>query len=157
MSHSALAVADYLIQRQREQGRTLTPMQLIKLVYICHGWNLGVNKEPLISEPVQAWAYGPVIRRLYDAVKQYGSNPVVEVGVDRPLKLSDDEKKLIDWVSDYYGKFSGIRLSQMTHMPNTPWEITKRQHGLNGIISNDLIEEFYTRQAEHRGAAAELT
>ena len=155
MSHSAIAVADYLVKRQRDRGRSLTPMQLMKLVYICHGWNLGVHKEPLISEPVEAWAYGPVIRRLYNAVKEYGSSPVPEIkGVQEPLKLSDKEKKLIDWVSDYYGEFSGIRLSQMTHMPNTPWDITKRQYGLNGIISNDLIEEFYTRQAEPHGAAA---
>lgn len=155
MSYSSLAVADYLVKRQKEQGRTLTPMQLIKLVYICHGWNLGVNKEPLISEPIEAWAYGPVIRRLYSAVKGYGSNPVTEIkGIAQPIELSASEKKLIDWVSDFYGKFSGIRLSQMTHMPNTPWEITKRQQGLNKIISNDLIEEFYARQAETRGAAA---
>ncbi|MFC4311666.1 Panacea domain-containing protein [Steroidobacter flavus] len=155
MSRSSLAVADYLIKRQRERGRSLTPMQLIKLVYICHGWNLGVHKEPLITEPIEAWAYGPVIRRLYDAVKGYGSNPVGEINAAiEPLELSDAEKTLIDRVSDFYGQFSGIRLSQMTHMPNTPWEITRRQHGLNRIISNDLIEEFYARQAERGDAAA---
>ncbi len=31
-------------------------MQLIKLVYLCHGWTMGLYSRPLI-ENVEAWQY----------------------------------------------------------------------------------------------------
>lgn len=150
MAHTALAVAKRILERKPG----LTPMQLIKLVYICHGWRLGVRGEPLFNEPVEAWAYGPVIRSVYDAVRTYGSGPIPALA-DVPAEVfSADESKMIDWVVDYYSQFSGIRLSKMTHMPNTPWDITWREGGKNAKISNDLIQEFYARQAERKSAGS---
>ena len=29
-----------------------TPMHVLKLVYLCHGWMLGLNDSSLINEPV---------------------------------------------------------------------------------------------------------
>jgi len=54
-----LAVANYLIGKAQSEGRSITPMQLIKLVYIAHGWTLGLYDQPLIGEQVEAWTYGP--------------------------------------------------------------------------------------------------
>ncbi|MCC7437458.1 MAG: DUF4065 domain-containing protein [Armatimonadetes bacterium] len=48
-----------------KDGTALTPMKLLKLVYIAHGWHLGIMGKPLISDEVQAWKYGPVIPKLY--------------------------------------------------------------------------------------------
>ena len=36
-------------------------MHAIKLVYLCHGWMLGIYGRSLIGEPVEAWRYGPVV------------------------------------------------------------------------------------------------
>ncbi|WP_131993555.1 type II toxin-antitoxin system antitoxin SocA domain-containing protein [Dokdonella fugitiva] len=40
-------------------------MQLLKLVYLCHAWTLGLLGRPLLREEVQAWRYGPVFPALY--------------------------------------------------------------------------------------------
>ena len=39
---------NYLWERAREKQQDLTPLQMIKLVYYCHGWQLGIHHEPLI-------------------------------------------------------------------------------------------------------------
>ncbi|MCD8455896.1 DUF4065 domain-containing protein [Xylella taiwanensis] len=46
-------------------------MQVLKLVYIAHGWHLGFRQEPLLNKRVEAWRHGPVIRSLYEKVKKY--------------------------------------------------------------------------------------
>ena len=42
MSYSASAIANEILARATGAGVSLTSMQLIKLVYIAHGWSLAV-------------------------------------------------------------------------------------------------------------------
>jgi len=56
-----LAVANYFIKKSQDDGIAVTPMQLVKLVYIAHGWHLGLHHSQLLTESIQAWKYGPVI------------------------------------------------------------------------------------------------
>lgn len=74
--HDPKAVANYILDCGKEDGETLSPMKLIKLVYLAHGWNLGLTGEPLITEHVQAWRYGPVIPSIYHDFKEYGNQVV---------------------------------------------------------------------------------
>ena len=77
MAYSARTVANYLIEAKSKEGGTPpTPMQLLKLVYIAHGWNLAINDRPLINDRVEAWRYGPVIPKIYQDLKQWGNTPV---------------------------------------------------------------------------------
>lgn len=145
--HESTAVAKKLLDLARAKGDALTPMQLIKLVYICHGWMLGLHSRPLLRENVEAWTYGPVIRSLYNQVKKYRNSPVTDIP-GREEKFDDEENRLIDQVYNQYGSLDGIRLSQMTHMPSSPWHETWSYGGKNSVISNDLIENFYSKKAE---------
>jgi len=52
-------VADDILYLARQANNPLTPMQVLKLAYIAHGWQLGLHGRPLINEPVEAWKYGP--------------------------------------------------------------------------------------------------
>ena len=78
MAHTALQVANRIIElgRSKHPPQYYTPMQLLKLVYIAHGWTLGICATPLITEQVEAWKYGPVIPDLYQHVKKYGSSSI---------------------------------------------------------------------------------
>ena len=49
-----------------------TPMHIIKLVYLSHGWMLGLHDTPLLWEPVEAWQYGPVVPSVYHLYKGWG-------------------------------------------------------------------------------------
>ncbi|MCG5526891.1 MULTISPECIES: Panacea domain-containing protein [Halorhodospira] len=149
--HDASGVAKRLLEKAHERGQPLTPMQLIKLVYIAHGWMLGLYSRPLINEPVEAWRYGPVVRSVYDQVKCYRSSPVEAIAA-KPAELNDYEDDLLDQVLEIYGDKSGLLLSTITHQSGTPWFITWHSQGMNGSISNDLIEahfeELYRRHKE---------
>lgn len=128
-------------------------MQLIKLVYLCHGWMLGLHGRPLIWEQVEAWQFGPVIRDLYDAVRHYKGEPVPELlPPHQTPKLEWTEEDLIGQVYELYGQDSGLALSRLTHADGTPWSITWEQFGQNSIISNDLIRDHFAGLAHARSA-----
>jgi len=133
MPHSSLAIANEFLQRA-QGGRPLTHMQVQKLVYLAHGWNLGAYGEPLIEDDVEAWEFGPVIRRLYDAMKCFGRGPVRRLlrwGDDTPFDFDDAEEAfeqltpqeidVIDLVWQKYGNYPAFQLSALTHQEGTPW------------------------------------
>lgn len=149
----SLAVASYLLDGCKKAGDPfVTPMQLIKMVYIAHGYMLGARGAALIDEPVEAWQYGPVIPSVYRALKGFGSSAVSYVPGANAFPFTEDERKVLDFVSARYAKYNAVTLSAATHKPGTPWFTTWTTFGKNSVISNDVIQNFYSnllRQPTH--------
>ena len=80
--YSAKAIANYFLDKADEESISLTPMKIIKLVYIAHGWYLALTDKPLIKDYVEAWTYGPVIPDLYHEFKKYGNRPIQEYATE---------------------------------------------------------------------------
>jgi len=151
MTYTPRQIADYFLYIGRDD-QTMTPMKLIKLVYIAHGWNLGLNNEELINESVQAWKYGTVIPSLYNQFRNFRSNKITEIPKTEPSEINEDDKRFLDKVYDVYKKYDGLQLSAKTHQPNTPWTITwnKLINGSGEIdftIPNELIKSYYKQLA----------
>jgi uncharacterized phage-associated protein len=140
-SYKSTSIAKELLIRASLEQKTLTPMQLIKLVYLAHAWMLAIYSRPLISEEVEAWQYGPVIPSLYHKIKEYRSNPVEYINSEENDSIDDNSVDIINQVYEQYGRFSGIELSMLTHETGSPWEITWSNN--KNTISNDLITYYY--------------
>lgn len=147
MGIKSLAVAQYILDKQKSQNNTMTPMQLIKVAYIAHGISLGLFGRALLDEQVEAWPYGPVVRSIYSAVAGQGSRSVEQIiGVTSNYSniLSEEEKNILNHVCKTYGNIPGFTLSDATHREGTPWDITMKEiGGFYPPISDDLIEQFY--------------
>jgi uncharacterized phage-associated protein len=145
-AHDVRVVANELIRLSLDAGRPLTPMQIIKLVYLCHGWMLGLYGRPLVRQVAQAWRYGPVFNDLYQALKHYGSRTVTEmIGGVAEEKFDDQERDLICQVFKKYGHLTGIALSNMTHTDGSPWHVAFTNEMQNAPISNDVIADYFAR------------
>jgi len=155
MPYSAAKVANQMLGIARTKGEEITPLKLLKLVYIAHGWSFPFLGQPLLSEPPQAWQYGPVVPSLYRAVSKFRAGPITELVPDTdPQELSAQAAGLIQSVYDTYARYSGIQLSNMTHMPNTPWSEAWNTHGKNAVIPDDRIAAHYQHLLETRGKPA---
>ena len=152
MSYALETIANTFIRKAREEGRgDLTPMKLLKLVYIANGWSLGLNNQPLFADEVEAWKYGPVVPALYHKIKQYRNR-----SIDRELpepsgveNIETGDQRLLDRVWNTYGQHSGLTLSSITHKPGTPWDQTWDERGIHGlIIPPSKIREHYQRLAQ---------
>lgn len=139
----------------------LTPLKLMKLVYICHGWHLAIFNDPLVSEEVEAWPNGPVFRELYIATERFGKSRVQEV-LETPSEvdllkrgligeLNENVQTIIGMVSKEYKENTGGELSAFSHLKGTPWYDTCKKYGGTDdapVISNDLIKDYYSKMLE---------
>ena len=135
-------------------------MKLVKLVYIAHGWMLGLYGRPLIREDVEAWKYGPVIRELYHEVKRFRHHPIPPAALvpgEDESDFGEYEKSVMDQTFDIYGRRTALQLSQMTHSPGTPWDVIYNEIGNSFAIPGDLIEDHYARLYEKYGASKETS
>ncbi len=149
MSYSAATIANYFIKKYATSGE-LTPLKLIKLVYVSYGWYLETfeSKAPLVNEKPQAWRYGPVFPSLYDNLKCHGKSFVKEpINCHTTEVITDEDARFLDKVWEIYGQKDGIYLSALTHKDGTPWSETYPK-GENLIIPDPLIKEYYKKLLE---------
>ena len=171
MGYSAKAVANYFFMLSKKTGRPITPLKMQKLVYIAHGWHLGITEKPLVDDEYpEAWEFGPVFPSLYHEFKHFKGNPIKEpareliltqpldswdwdwdsLEAETPCIDNDDDevRKFLDNIWNSYSKYSGIKLSSMSHGPGTPWSQTREAVGLirNAPISEDTIKRFYEKR-----------
>lgn len=144
-----------------ESASLMTPLKLMKLVYIAHGCHLAIYDDTLVDEYVYAWENGPVFPDLYFAIERFGRNPVKEVPyTDREVILMEEGKlrlfgmidvrelNLIETLSEEYRENTGGQLSALTHKIGTPWHETCEKHGghdTGPIIPNSLIKKYYSK------------
>lgn len=158
MIYSPKAIANYFLELAKEHGETVRPMKLQKLVYYAHGWYAGITGKPLIDETVEAWQYGPVISSLYHEFKRFGSNPITAKATDFidmeieevPPPEEESVRKFLRNVWGSYSKYTGLKLSEMTHADGSPWDITRKASpGLKGAdISFELIARHFKEVKE---------
>jgi uncharacterized phage-associated protein len=134
-------VSDQILWLRRSIATT--PMHVLKLVYLCHGWALGLHDLALIHEPVEAWRYGPVVPSVYHTYKSFRGNAINAPAVDRSSEFSAQQMDAIELVHDVYSDFDAIQLSALTHRPGTPWDITRKKYGLGTPIPDELILEHF--------------
>lgn len=150
----ARTVANRFLELAKAKEQQLTQMQLLKLVYIAHGWMLGLSGRRLIDQPIEAWQYGPVVRDIYNATRGAGREPVYGPLWAPSGALDGEQDDMIRQVFDLYGNMSGIALSNITHMPNTPWALTYKPGAFGTPIDDGLIAAHYRRLAKERREAA---
>lgn len=145
-AYPSQVVAEQILWMRRDLPTT--PMHVLKLSYICHGWMLGIYGEPLIQESVEAWRYGPVIPDVYRRYKSFRGEPIDAIPIDRSESLGDLENNLISAVLKAYKDYTGWQLSSITHQPGTPWhKVYNGGDGENAIIPNKVIKEYYEGRA----------
>lgn len=127
------------------RGTDITPLKLIKIAYISHGFHLGYMSKPLFNERVEAWPYGPVIKEIYFAVNHFKREKILPNLFDHVDDNGIENKSIqvINAVLNTYNKYDGLQLSTITHQEGTPWSITIKKKGINQVIDNSLIEKHY--------------
>lgn len=137
------AAAEHVLWLRRQANADTTPMHILKIVYVCHGWMLAVHDAPLITEPVEAWTYGPVVPTIYHEYKKYGAQSIPDAGMDHVDVFGDRERELVAVIEEAYRPYTAVQLSALTHKPGTPWDITRRNFGIGAVIDNKLIQQHF--------------
>ena len=97
-NYSYKDIANYFIKKHKKDNEPITPMQLQKLVYFANGIYLALYNKPLIKEKFEAWRYGVVVNQLFQDLKSYGGNGVVNTiqTNNSSLKFTEDSDKILN-------------------------------------------------------------
>jgi uncharacterized phage-associated protein len=135
-------VAQYILERCGK----MTAWKLQKLVYYCQAWSLVWDDEPLFEDEIEAWADGPVVRRLYEI--HAGKFKIAKIEGGDSSRLNKTQRETIEAVSEGYGDKPSTWLRDLTHS-ETPWQDARLRAGLCegergcAVIPLDAMAEFY--------------
>ena len=131
-------------------------LKLQKLVFYAQAWHLAIFDEPLIDDDFQAWAHGPVSRKVWDKFKTPESPVLGVIKLDaaavRSTKstfqasVTPEQKDLLDDVIKEYGPHSAYHLECLTHAER-PWRDMRQ--GLDpaakstAVITKSAIKTYY--------------
>ena len=129
------AVANHLIQRAMESGKTLTGGQLHNLVYFAHGLRLAMVNDPLLDEAVLADADGVLIQglRVHGIVGEKPVNGLLLLLVKRADGRIDDDTPILppddpalatlDMVWQRFGSFTAQHMGFFVRSGDGPWDL----------------------------------
>lgn len=148
--YSGLAIADYFIKKCLEQGKSVTNMSILKMIYFAHGLAYPKLNRKLIKDPFFAWPWGPVERRTYDAFKRYGGNNITATSGEneRQIKNIEEDDKLRNFLDALLplADVDPFVLSNKSHEKGGPWDVTKSYK----VIDDKIIEVFFTARYAKR-------
>ena len=150
-------LADYIIIKAASNSRYLTPLQVIKLCYLTHGFTLRNHGHGAFCNNVEAWSNGLVIPDVYYAFEHYGRGVIrrlwgsgkrIHVGTAKANldaiagEIDRDTRQIADIVVEKYADVDGGRLIGMTHEKGTPWQQTRKWFR-TVVIPTKTIESYY--------------
>jgi len=150
---SAIAVAQAFLDLAKKEGRSLSHMQLQKLVFFAHGIHLAAyDGEPLIDDEIRAWDFGPVIPSLYERLRKFGRDdvsPIISPEDRDTIDPSSNEMQAIRSVWKAYKGYSAWELSNITHRPGSPWsKVWSRSKYAD--IPDRIIRDYYEGRVTHK-------
>ena len=140
---SVFDLSKYILAFLKKRSISCSHLKLQKLAYFCYEKYLISYKKKLFNEKIYAWKYGPVIKSLYDSVKQ-SENLTVDLDsytTRQRIIFSDDgfdKLRIIDEVLEEYGELSADRLVDLSHKEGTAWS-TWDIETMNYEITDELI------------------
>lgn len=120
---------------------SLTPLKLQKILYYAQGWSYIWDGRLLFDDEFEAWQYGPVNRKIYDAFKKYIKNEIPEFEGIIPKNATTDELETLEMIWKNYGKMISSELVEMTHRED-PWI---NAYNFDKKISNHAIMQYFQR------------
>lgn len=160
---NALMIADYIIKKAIELGCPISNIELQKYLYYLNAKFLVANGEPLFSEPIEKWKFGPVVPAVYHEYKTYGAQDIDKVSDHEELfveggkivfkknptnidEISNDTRASIDDSLQRLFQYNRFDLVDMTH-EHSEWKKDEIRI-LNGEkhieYSNDGIRDYFS-------------
>ncbi|MDR3231470.1 MAG: DUF4065 domain-containing protein [Synergistaceae bacterium] len=162
-----LDLAGYLLYLNREEAEqagdeavsSIDPMKLQKLLFYCQGYSLALTGEPLFEDPIEAWQYGPVVRKVYKRYQKYRGSYLPLNLVETPPPLNDCAASIARLVMRDKGKFSAAALMKMTHEEPSWQEARQKEKTACGYnpFACELLSLKKMRQDFEKDLTAEMS
>ncbi|MDR1870859.1 MAG: DUF4065 domain-containing protein [Deltaproteobacteria bacterium] len=158
--YPAIAIANWLIEKNQSDNCGLTHLKIQKLLYFAQGFHLANLSNPLFEDDIEAWKYGPVVNAVYHALKRYDDDEIFNFIQGHYLsegnlcfgkpKVELNDELTHKFLNIFWGNYSKIepwKLVEMSHLSNGPWEqisqaiINKKT--FSQVIPKELMKKYF--------------
>ena len=142
--YPVLSLSNYICSTTADDGRTVTNLQLQKILYYVQGYFMRCLDSLAFDEDIYNWQYGPVVPEAYFEYNVNLSNPINNIDViaanefGNSLRVDSKAFKLLHKVLNKCLTYSAKQLVDMTHRED-PWKNTTLRH----MISKEAIKKFF--------------
>lgn len=144
-------IADLWILLCNENGTSISPLKLQKLLYYTQAWHwVYFDGADIFKESPQAWVNGPVYPNIYNRFKDVGmydclspSNANITQSLTDCIKqigLDADQQEFIKALYNHYGLMSHDRLVFLTHSEK-PWSESRE-----GLAPFEPSQKFISKE-----------
>lgn len=155
MPYDPRVVANIILDIRDELFLETTNLELQKLLYFCHAFNLNRFSEPLVSGVFEAWKNGPVNPAVYRAFKEFIGNPISKRARKRDYR-NNVYVELLNEIPDVVSnrlredvkslsKLKAWELVELSHAPNGPWDFVVEKSKV-GVVAGMRITDEITRE-----------
>lgn len=142
----AINIAQYVIDKCTKENKSISNLQLQKILYYIQGEWLKLNqKVPLFDDDICAWKFGPVVPDIYYTYCGYGGSKITSqyqnANLDKAITstidpIIEEKRELFPW-----------DLVDETHHKDGAWDkIFANGLGDHDIIPKALIFEDFLQQ-----------
>ena len=162
MTYDVREIANLVLDVAETDGRSLTNLDINKIVYFLHGWYMAKTGAPLVRAKIEAWTYGPVFRELYSQFAKFKDKPIRTRAVKRDPDTLENQVCLPnvghqdrEFLMDLARKYSAMRtydLVELSHAPGGPWhQVYHHKTAINpGMeITDKSIALYFSKQVRH--------
>lgn len=136
-------LAAFLIAYSIKQSCLISNLKLQKLLYFAQCYALISENRKLFDEPIEAWAFGPVVPDVYILYKQYGGARIL--GPARNTEpISKKDRQILIAVFNQFKNWSATDLTQLT-LNQRPWQDAYAE-GRKNEITISAIKEFFLKE-----------
>lgn len=158
--YDVLDICRYVINYSNKKEYGISNLKLQKLLYFIQAYFL-IEKDgkPCFRESIEAWDFGPVVRKAYHEFRSYGASNIPPISsyfriskVNEKIeietvKYSDDcidikDRLTINKIVDEFKDYSAPTLVELTHRQK-PWKDAYKK-GRNSEISTTSIRDYFS-------------
>lgn len=135
-SYTAMQIAEYTINKCTRDGKYISNLSLQKILYYIQIHFLKKDKNPIFTDDIEAWQFGPVVPKVYYRYCGFGSSPILLSYPD--LILDNEVKNDLNEIIEEKREINPWKLVDDTHKENGPWE-TVYEKGCHNVIPLDIM------------------
>ncbi len=145
--YDCIEVAWQTLKEARKFGFSLSNQRLQKIVYISHGYFLALYNNPLLSDNVDVYKYGPCFPKIHQLFSEYGGDEIpVSDSIETDLRFDTNANYVINSVLKLYGNLDCNKLVALTTGDLSPSKkYLKEQSGVSILMENDVIKNHYRK------------
>lgn len=140
--YTASEISNYIINKCCSENKSISNLQLQKILYFLQRKFLQEKGYPLFSDEIEAWDFGPVVRKIYFKFCGFGASPLFELSNDN-VDFNTKDKQIIDSLVEIYRDKNPWELVEESHAKGKAWDIVY-SYGIGNkkIIPKELIATY---------------